>query len=39
MLYPAGPVNSRTALERTSVDLLSSLFPLPRGVRLIGITV
>ena len=33
------PIDSRAALERTSVDLLASLFPFPRGVRLIGVTV
>ena len=32
-------IDCQIAMERTSVDLLRSLFPFPRGVYLIGITV
>ena len=32
------PVESRAALERASLDLLSALFPVNKGVRLIGVT-
>jgi DNA polymerase-4 len=34
----AAPVDSKAALERASVELLSSLLPVPKGVRLLGIT-
>jgi DNA polymerase-4 len=32
------PVESRAALERTSLDLLSALVPVSKGVRLLGVT-
>ena len=32
-------IDSRATLDRTSIDLLASLFPFPRGIRLIGVTV
>jgi DNA polymerase-4 len=32
------PVESRAALERASLDLLSALFPVNKGVRLLGVT-
>jgi DNA polymerase IV len=32
------PVASRSALERTSLELLSSLMPAPKPVRLLGVT-
>jgi DNA polymerase-4 len=32
------PVESRAALERASLDLLSALFPVSKGVRLLGVT-
>jgi DNA polymerase-4 len=32
------PVDSKTALERASVELLKSLLPVSKGVRLLGIT-
>jgi DNA polymerase-4 len=34
----AGGVESRSALEHVSVALLSSLFPMGKGVRLLGVT-
>jgi DNA polymerase IV len=32
------PVASRAELERFSFDLLSALMPIPKGVRLLGVT-
>jgi DNA polymerase IV len=34
----AGGVESRSGLEHVSVELLSSLFPMSKGVRLLGVT-
>ncbi len=34
----AGPIATRPMLERISLDLLRPLFPPPRGVRLLGVT-
>jgi len=34
----ASPVESRSVLEKVSLELLSSLFPMRKGVRLLGIT-
>jgi len=34
----AGPIATQPTLERISLDLLRSLFPPPRGVRLLGVT-
>jgi DNA polymerase IV len=34
----AGRVESRSGLERVSLELLSSLFPMAKGVRLLGVT-
>lgn len=34
----AGGVESRVGLEQVSVELLSSLFPMAKGVRLLGVT-
>ncbi len=31
-------VASRNALEGAALDLLSQLFPMPKGVRLLGVT-
>ena len=33
------PLNSRDALERTSLELLRPCFPPPRGIRLLGVSV
>ncbi len=32
------PVGSRSAIEQISLELLSALFPLSKGVRLLGVT-
>ncbi len=32
------PVESRSSIEEVSLDLLSALFPLRKGVRLLGVT-
>lgn len=33
-----GPVSSQAALEQVSGELLAGLLPLPKGVRLLGVT-
>lgn len=33
-----GPVAARTQLESVTLDLLRSLLPVPKGVRLLGVT-
>jgi DNA polymerase-4 len=33
-----GPVGGRAELERVSLELLQSLMPVPKGVRLLGVT-
>ena len=35
----AAPLGDRPALERAALELLASLFPLAKGVRLLGVTV
>jgi DNA polymerase IV len=35
---PGGPVADRTALEGIGLDLLASVFPIDKGVRLLGVT-
>ena len=34
----SGEVESRSVLEQVSLELLSALFPIPKGVRLLGVT-
>ena len=34
----AGPVDSREALERTSIELVRTIYPPPKRIRLLGVT-